>query len=275
MERDSVFYDVMFKKNSRVAKWLLQFFQAEPMWGDLTAVNLKKFNEFLHKNLSANTVKNYIAELRAVINLYKDEQNIPVNAKNLKNVLKTKSVKSTHCYLTIEELKKLEELKYLNQTQRDVRDLFLLQAWTGCRLSDAITLTDENINGEMLTYTSQKTQIYASVPLKPVVRDIIKRIPDIKIPNKVTYNRNVHQLCRMAGIIQPAMVWQSGKKITEPKYELISSHSARRSFATNLYEAGIEINKICYMLGHANTAMTERYICSNMEMGEKVKEFFK
>jgi integrase len=275
MREDSLFYDVMFAKNSRVAKWLLQFFQAEPTWDNLTAVNLKRFNAYLHEHLSANTVKNYIAELRAVINLYKDQRDIPITDKNMKSVLKTKSVRSTHCYLTIEELEKFEDLENLNPTQRDVRDMFLLQAWTGCRLSDAITLTEENISGDMLTYTSQKTQIYASVPLKPVVRDIISRIPQIKIHNKMTYNRNVHQLCKMAGITQPTMVWQSGKKVTEPKCELISSHSARRSFATNLYEAGIEINKISYMMGHTNTAMTERYICSNMEMGEEIREFFK
>lgn len=275
MERDILFYDIMYEKNSRVAKRLLEFFKGEPTWGDLTAVNLKNFNAYLHEQLSPNTVKTYIAELRAVINLYRDTKDIPVTEKNLKNVLKTRSVKSTHCYLTVKELEILGDLNLVSKEQRDIKDLFLLQAWTGCRFSDAITLTEENINGNFLSYTSQKTQIYASVPIKPIVRDIIKRIPEIEIPNKMTYNRNIHSICKKAGLTYPAMVWKAGKKVTEPKCNLISSHSARRSFATNLYESGIEINKISYMMGHTNTTMTERYICSNMELTDNLLEFFK
>ena len=266
-------YSVISEKNSRVAKWLMNYFEREPFWEDLTPVNLKKFNAFLQSKLSPNSVKTYLAELKAVINLYRGEVEIPT--QDLKTVLKTKSVKSTHCYLTVEELERIEDLENLRKTQQDIRDMFLLQAWTGCRLSDAMTLTEENINGKMLTYTSQKTQTYAAVPIKPVVEEIIQRVPHILNYNKMTYNRNVRQLCKMAGITEGTMVWKAGKKCVEPKYNLVSSHTARRSFATNLYEAGVEINKISYMMGHSNTAMTERYVCSNMELSDKIVEFFK
>lgn len=266
-------YIVMQEKNSRVAKWLLSYFGREPLWEDLTSVNLKKFNAYLQAKLSPNSARTYIAELRSVINLYKEEKNIP--AKNLKTVLKTRSVKSTNCYLTAEELIRLENLRGLTETQQNVRNMFLLQAWSGCRISDALTLTEENINGDMLAYTSQKTQIYASVPIKPIVRQIISRMSEMKVYNTMTYNRNVHQLCKMAGINESVSIWRAGKRCTAPKHELISSHSARRSFATNLYEAGIEINKISYMMGHSNTSMTERYICSNMEINDDIREFFK
>lgn len=266
-------YLIISAKNNRVAKWLINFFEREPEWEDLTSVNLKKFNAYLNKNLSPNSVKTYLAELKAVINLYKDEVDIPV--KNIKSVLKAKSVKSTHCYLTTEELGKLEQLKGLNKTQRDIRDMFLLQAWTGCRLSDAITLTEENINGNILSYTSQKTSIFASVPIKPLVRDIIQRMPTIGVYNKMTYNRNVHNLCKYAGITDRVSLWQAGEKYTGEKWSFVSSHTARRSFATNLYEAGVPINKISYMMGHSNTTMTERYICSNMEITDEVANFFK
>ena len=268
-------YIVMQEKNSRVAKWLLSYFGREPLWEDLTPVNLKKFNEYLQEHLSINSVKTYIAELRSVINLYREEKDIPVSKVNLKTVLKTKSVKSTNCYLTIEELERIGNLTGLNEIQRNVRDMFLLQAWCGCRLSDAITLTAENIDGEFLSYTSQKTRVYTSVPIKPLVRDIVRRMPEIKLHNTMTYNRTVHRLCKMAGITQQESIWRAGKRCTAPKYELISSHSARRSFATNLYEAGIEIGKISYMMGHTDTAMTERYICSNMEINDDIRDFFK
>ena len=63
-----------------------KFFEKTPQWEDLTSVNLKKFNEYLLANLSPNSVKTYIAELRAVINLYKDDVIIP--CRNIKTALK-------------------------------------------------------------------------------------------------------------------------------------------------------------------------------------------
>ena len=208
-----------------------------------------------------------------MLNLYKGVVDIP--AVNFKVVLKTKQVKSTHCYLTIEELIKIEQLWNLSDSHKRIRDLFLLQAWTGCRLSDVVQLTPDNINDGMLSYTSQKTQVYASVPVKPIVREIIDRLPQIDIPNRMTYNRVVRELCRKAGLSQKVSLFKSGKRVAAAKHELVSSHTARRSFATNLYEAGISINKISYMMGHTESAMTERYICSNMELNEEVVEFFK
>lgn len=267
------FYLVMNEKNSRVARWLLRYFDREPVWEDLTAVNLKSFNKYLLQNVSANSAKTYLAELKSVINLYKEEVHIPV--KNLKLVLKAKTVRSTHCYLNPSDLSKLENLEGLTKAQRDVRDIFLLQSWTGCRLSDAIELTEKNINGNILSYTSKKTQTFASVPVKPLVGKIIERLPYIKIFSPSNYNRTLGTICEMAGIDEPINLTKSGKRITIKKHEGVSSHTARRSFATNLYEAGIEINKISYMMGHSSSAMTERYICSNMELSNEVMEFFK
>lgn len=266
-------YPTIFAKHPSTAKWLCKFFEKEPVWEDLNAVNLKKFNEYLSANLSPNSVKTYIAELKAVINLYKGVVDVP--EVNLKTVLKTKAVRSTHCYLTTAELLRIEQLCNLSDRHRDIRDLFLLQAWTGCRMSDAIQLTPENITDGILSYTSQKTQIYASVPVKPIVRDIITRISEIEIPNAMTYNRVARELCRKSGISQSTNLFKSGKRVSGPKYEFVSSHTARRSFATNLYEAGIPINRICYMMGHTDSSMTERYICSNTEIGDELVEFFK
>ena len=267
-------YPILCAKNQRVATWLERFFNREPVWEDLTTVNLKSFSQYLHSNLSPNSVKTYLAELRSIINLYKEEVTIP--CKNLKAAIKTqKVVKSTHCYLTVDDLNKLEELEGLTKSQEDVRDIFLLQAWTGCRLSDAIRLTRKNINGNILSYTSEKTQTFASIPVKPIVGYIIDRLPEIKIFTKPNYNRTLGIICEMAGLDEEINLTKGGKRITIKKHEGVSSHTARRSFATNLYEAGIEINKISYMMGHSATSMTERYICSNMELNDEVINFFK
>lgn len=126
-------YYILEEKNHSVARWLYKFFNREPLWQDLMAVNLKKFTNYLHVHLSPNSARTYLAELKAVINLYKSEVDIP--SVNLKQVIRTKVVRSTHCYLSIDELYKLEQLENLSKTQTIVRDMFLLQACCHLRQS--------------------------------------------------------------------------------------------------------------------------------------------
>lgn len=268
------FYQIIELKNRSAAIWIERFYGYRPNWEDLTAPNLKAYKGYLLKNISQNSAKTYLAELKAIINLYKSTELIPCQDRELK-LLNVKLAKTTNCYLTLEELRRLESLPLTNQRHKDIRDMFLLQSWTGCRESDATNLTLENINDGFLSYMSQKTQIYSSIPVKPLVLEIISRMPEIKQYSRATYNRVISKLCEMAKIDEPLTLFKSGEKISGRKFEFITSHTARRSFATNLYNAGIEITKIAYMMGHSSTSMTERYICSNMEINENILSFFK
>lgn len=266
-------YDILYSKNQSCAIWIEGFFGYKPDWDDLTAPNLQKFKDFLLSKLSPNSVRTYIAELKAVINLYKGVVDIPCGERDLK-LMKVKSVKTTHCHLTVAELKKLESLKGLKKRHQDILDIFLLQAWTGCRISDATNLTENNIQDGKLSYVSQKTSTFTAVPVKPLVNDIISRLPEIEYYDRSTFNRVISNLCKKVGITDKVTLYKSGEMVTGEKYKFISSHSARRSFATNLFEAGIAKNKIAYMMGHSNVAMTERYICSSMEITDDISEFF-
>jgi integrase len=215
-----------------------------------------------------------LASLKAVINLYREDKGLKCG--DLGVVMKAKSVKSTHTYLTPDELSALENLTNLTPNQRDVRDMFLLQAWTGCRISDAKNLTLDNIIDGVLSYTSIKTHTYTSVPLKPLVESIIKRVDEIRTFPRATYNRIISELCWDADIINEVTLFKGGKQIKGEKWQFVSSHTARRSFATNLYNAGIETSSIAHMMGHGSISMTERYICcSFLDMNDKVKSFFK
>lgn len=268
------FYNIVQSKNRSVAVWIEDFFGFKPEWSDLTAPNLKEFRDFLMENLSPNSARTYLAELKSVINLYRGVEYIPCQDKDLK-LLKVKAVKTTNCYLTPKELAKIESLHLKNKRHRDIRDMFLLQAWTGCRESDAVCLTMDNIKDGLLSYTSKKTQTYAVIPVKPLVVKIIERMPEIEHYGRATYNRVVSNLCARAGLTEKITLFKSGNMVRDAKFRFCTSHTARRSFATNLYDAGVEITKIAYMMGHSSTSMTERYICNNMEINDNIKEFFK
>lgn len=84
----------------------------------------------------------------------------------------------------------------------------------------------------------------------------------------------------MAGIDQTIYVKKNvgGKIVIEEKkkYELISSHTARRSFATNLYLRCKDARMVMNFTGHTTEENFRKYICiSKTEMAEMAREYFK
>jgi len=57
-------------------------------------------------------------------------------------------------------------------------------------------------------------------------------------------------------------ITKGGKRITEahPKWELVTSHTARRSFATNLYKSGFPSISIMGITGHRTEKAFLKYI---------------
>jgi site-specific recombinase XerD len=73
------------------------------------------------------------------------------------------------------------------------------------------------------------------------------------------------------GLVQ-IEVLSEGKR----KWEFVSSHTARRSFATNLYLRGADLYSISQMMGHASVEMTQNYLCCGLrEQSAQVMEYFK
>ena len=75
----------------------------------------------------------------------------------------------------------------------------------------------------------------------------------------------------------PGQMVTTGKDIMEgEKWEFVSSHTARRSFATNLYLRGADLYSISQMMGHASVEMTQNYLCCGLrEQSAQVMEYFK
>ena len=69
--------------------------------------------------------------------------------------------------------------------------------------------------------------------------------------------------------------FRGGREIKSQKWEQVSTHTARRSFATNLYLSGCDLYTIGRMMGHSSADMTRRYICSGIrDMDEGMRRFF-
>ena len=159
---------------------ILNMFEAanlcDATWENLTKVRLQKFIDYMGERLSPNSVNQYAAKLKSVLNLYADEVLLP---RGYAKVLTPKKVTSTAVFLSESELQKLIDYTPKNERERYVRNMFVTCAFCGMRHSDAVRLNESNINGDSLQYVSVKTKIQAIVPLKPIVREYILNRTDV------------------------------------------------------------------------------------------------
>lgn len=144
------------------------------------------------------------------------------------------------------------------------RGLFLIGCYTGLRVSDFSRLRDAHI-GRFITIKTQKTGTSVVIPIHPVVREIINRgfdLSDTITDQKL--NGHIKELCRLAGITQEVLINRNvggqNVEVVMSKYQLVSSHTARRSFATNAYKSGVPTIAIMKITGHTKESTFLKYI---------------
>lgn len=255
---------------------ILTMFEAanlcEATWENITKVRLQAFIDYMGERLSPNSVNQYAKKLKAVLNLYSDEVTLP---RGFAKVLTPKTCASTSVYLTEDEIQKLIDYTPHNIREEYVRDLFVICAFGGMRHSDALNLNESNFVGDSLQYVSVKTKIHTVVPLKPIVREYILNRPRIEIDD-TTYNNIIRRICEKCGINDRVKIFKAGKELEGEKYEYVSSHTARRSFASNLYLRGVDLYTISKMLGHTSVKTTEGYIQADIRTNSKeLMSYFK
>jgi integrase len=176
--------------------------------------------------------------------------------------------------LTPKELKYLAEMP-LTGFLKKVRDLFLIGAGTGQRYSDYSRYKPhhfyESAKGTpILSLIAQKTDIPAIVPLNifpwliPILEEYGYHSPKLSMQKM---NDGLKVLCQKAGFEDKVLVVEQlmGRKAIVqksylPKYEKVTSHTCRRSFATNLYRMGYSIGQIMPMTGHSTEGHLRTYI---------------
>ena len=91
-----------------------------------------------------------------------------------------------------------------------------------------------------------------------------------------SFNDCIRGICKRCGIDTVCTLQQRGTTVTAPKWQLVASHTARRSFATNMYLAGIALEDIAMLMGHGkNIDTTKNYICADRQVSSNVMAYFK
>ncbi|WP_229368267.1 site-specific integrase [Fibrisoma limi] len=247
---------------------------------DFDTINLDfyyQFTDYLIKDCGFfnNTVGKYIKTVKSLMN-DAAEKELHQNLAYKKKGFKTLVDDTDSIYLTEEEINRLYNLDLSRNARLErVRDMFVVGCWVGLRYSDLAELRPEHfVREEGTAYIKIRTQkMYDDVyiPLHPTVESIIEkydgRLPRVLSNQKA--NEYLKEVAKLAEIDGPVIVNRKrGKeRIAEvfEKWQLVSTHTQRRSFATNLYLQGVPTITIRAITGHR----TEKAFLSYIKVDSK------
>jgi integrase len=249
-------------------------------------LNTKKIKnnegEVVQTGLATNTVGKRIQTVKVFLNAAYDK-GYEVNRAFKSHRFKALSEESESIYLNEDELSKIFEYDFSNNPRLErVRDLFIVSAWTGLRFGDVTRLTPQNIEDDFINITQSKTGDPVIIPLHWTVKYMLDKYNG-NLPEPLSnqkFNDYLKELCKIVGITDPVhkAITKGGKKISTQyqKWELVTAHTGRRSFATNLYKQGFPALSIMQITGHKSEQSFLKYIkVTPREHAEKLKEFWR
>lgn len=244
---------------------LIRFKTSRKRGFDFDDIDLNFYDDyyrFLTKGLgySANTVGKHIKNLKVFMR-EASERRLTNNTEFLKKRFKVPKEEIDNIYLSEEEILRLHHLDLReNQNLRFARDLFIVGCYTGLRFSDFSQLKKENIRDGKISVRTQKTGELVSIPVHPIVEEIMSEYKG-KYVNSLppafanqVMNGYLKILGEKAGFEESFIIKKTkgGKKIEETfkKWQLMTTHTARRSFASNLFLQDFPAISIMKITGH-------------------------
>lgn len=212
---------------------------------DVNLQFVERFKKWLFaQNFSVNYVGKNIANLKTVCrDAFVNDIETSTQLKNIKTVSETKPPEQI-IYLSDEEQELIEKAPLLRLSLINARKWLLLGCLIGQRGGDLLNITPESIkeiNGmKIIELKQQKTGKLVAIPLLPDAVQILENGFPYSI-SLTKFNEYIKEVCKIAGIdtVVKGRVKDTPRGATTktelPKYELITSHVCRRSFATNFY----------------------------------------
>lgn len=179
---------------------------------------------------------------------------------------------TTAIYLTEKELQKMFDADLSgNRTMELARDIFLIGCYIGQRVSDYNGLTENDIitlkGVKYFKIRQSKTKTDVLCPITKEISEIMSLRYNNLPPNKLNepdINENIKELGRSLGFTKKIKCefTKGGKKVIEmiPKHDLIMTHTARRSFCTNMYLKKMPVFDIMLFSGHKTEKEFYKYI---------------
>lgn len=238
---------------------------------DFDTINLDFFYKYVsflksEKKLSQNTIAKDISILKTFMSEAVD-LNYSTNNEFRHRKFSVEGEQTDAVYLTEKEIIKLFRTDLSTKKRLEkVRDLFVFGCFVGLRYSDYSNVKPENIvwieGKQFLKIITQKTKELVIIPCHPIVLEIFEKYKgnSNQLPNSVSgqkFNKYLKDACKEAGFTE------QGRLSTQPSlmlWQCASSHTARRSFATNLYLDGYPTSEIMKITGHRSERSFNTYI---------------
>ena len=152
------------------------------------------------------------------------------------------------------------------------RDVFCFCCFTSLRYSDVANLKWHNVSDDCITITTIKTSDTLTIELNDFSREIIDKYRDINYPDGMVLpvvsnqkmNEYIKEVGYVCGIDDPINItyYRGNERIDEvhPKYELLGTHSGRRTFICNALMLGISPEIVMKWTGHSDYKSMKPYI---------------
>ncbi len=214
--------------------------------------------------LSTNSIGTNIKRLKWFLSAALD-RDLHTNLSFKKKSFKTITEETDQIYLTRKEIKQFEKMQ-LPAKLRKVADAFIINCYLGQRYSDWVKLVPENITKEQDGYKwnfvqqkgKQNQQIKITVPIPNEALPLLKKYkftcPVLNLKGKLIsvqkYNEYLKEAAQLSELNSMEEIRKGGKSYKFAKFDLIKSHTSRRSFATNLFLEQVPIQNIMAVTGH-------------------------
>ncbi len=273
---------VTLRSYKQAAKHLKSFESYKGRMFELDEINAQFHKEFVNylqtkKKFTQNTIGKHIKTIKTFMNFaltegYTDNQSFKSSEFKVSKEI------TTEIYLNADEIEAFRTYdlsKYPKLSH--ARDLFLIGYYTGQRVSDYNSFSEDDIQTidgvDYFVIVQEKNKkrgrkVYC--PITTEIREIMdlrhNGLPPTRIPDKDIndYIKQIGQMLDMESLnkIIKCEYTKAGKEVVEmlPKHQLIKSHTARRSFATNMYKAGMNVYDIMLFTGHTTEKEFYKYI---------------
>lgn len=287
------------KSYTNIQKVLQEFLRGRRLtWNDINKEWAIRFINFMEKRgLMKKTVNRYATTMKAVImRAYDDGRHNDERARSYFVKRKIdKTDKATEVYLTADELQALYDMK-LSGLKEQVRDIFLIGCYTCQRVSDYSKLKRENFTTtargtQIIRLRQQKTGTEVQIPILSKNLITLAEKYDFNLPviHDVIINRYIKTICKELAASVPSLAVESPTILTmkekakedkvlhdggdalfkrneagipvKAKYEMITTHTARRSGITLMYlSKKFDLRQMMHVSGHRDIASFNEYI---------------
>ncbi len=222
------------------------------------------------KDYSPNTIGKHIARLKKIMRSA-DEEGLHQTRDFMKSAFKVTQINTESIYLHQNELEALQNYDCSDNPEWDLhRDIFLIGCHLAQRVSDyndikPVNITKTSSGTRVIKIIQKKTGEQVMIPINTELEKLLKKYnyaPPAVAEGKL--NESIKLIAKKVGLTELVEIEKikGGKKLREtvPKYELIKTHTARRSGITNMYLADIQPIDIMKISGHKKESSFMKYI---------------